>query len=714
MAGELQIGTAEGVKVDWQRAPFQAEAQGYAGVELQLTAEAEGEVALALSAQFVDAGEVINTAPQPLPVLVRSLGSVAAIDHRPDAAKQTLYAENDFFAARCRQREGHFALINKAGAEYGFSLQDQLGPPYTPNEFDGKDFALQLRQENGRVCFASTIVSTAFAGLRLRREIWISASPVVEVRWWLDNGGDLDQRCKVMMVLHFPDNFAINGRSVMPRRERLITANASVMPEIEGDFPKEPAGLGEQWAAVELDGQVQGVVWGQAVSEHEWRPWYFDLFSAEQSIPVQSSVALEPLYIYCGPGDWRDVRRIWQQRNGQTRQEQLIAPAMPPVGEAQQLTLTPNPLLTIDNAVTLQLQLDNVRQQPISGRLRLTPPTGWTAAQQEFVLTEVQHGKPFAATVGLHTTEPSLGVKQGELRLETTGFDRQQSFTILRVGDRRGQVLVTEEESAGQPLWQIDNGQMAWTVAPAFHAGVVAWRERENATNHLYTAFPNDGEFQWLKPWFGGLRPILVSHEGGFPGKLHGETFTGAPVAATDAQGLPWQGVRLQAEITGVPSLKGMHASLDYLTLPGSNLLKAVYCLTNQTPIYRDGWNPWGGFMLFNQVDGEYEQSVLYGDNPLTGPVQRKRTAYSNWLNVGNWAAVVNPRTGRALSVSCPSHPESIMLMDTAGNGGHLMVKRPMPHTPHGTYELVIYAALVDSLAEAQGFALLGQGRTHA
>lgn len=710
MQGELQLVTADGVTADWQRSSFHAEAQGYASVELQLTAEAEGEVALALSAQFADAGEVINTAPQPLPILVRSLGSVAAIDHRPDAAKQTLYGENDFFTARCQQREGQLSLVNKAGAEYHFSLQELLGPPYTPNEFDGKEFDLQLRREGGRVCFASTIVSTVFAGLRVQREIWISASPVVEVRWWLDNGGDLDQRCKVLMALHFPDNFAVNGRSVMPRRERLITASSSVMPEIEGDFPKEPAGLGEQWAAVELDGQVHGVVWGQAVSEHEWRPWFFDLISTEQSIPVQHSVALEPLQIYCGPGDWRAVRRIWQQRNGQTRQEQLNTPAMPPVGAAQQLTLSPNPLLTMDDAVTLQLQLHNVRQQPISGRIQITPPTGWTAAQQEFVLTEVQHEKPFAATVDLRAAESVLGVNQGTLLLETAGFDRQQSFTILRVGDRREQVLVTQEESAGQPLWQIDNGRMAWTVAPAFHAGLVGWRERDSATNHLYTAFPNDGEFQWLKPWFGGLRPILVSHEGGFPGKLHGETFTVAPVEATDAQGLPWQGVRLQAEITGVPSLKGMHVALDYLTLPGSTLLKAVYRLTNQTPIYRDGWNPWGGFMLFNQVDGEYEQSVLYGEHPLTGPVQRKRTAYSLWLNVGNWAAVVNPRTGRALSVICPSHPESIMLMDTAGNGGHLMIKRPMPHAPHGTYELVVYAALVDSLAEASGFAVLGQG----
>jgi hypothetical protein len=297
--------------------------------------------------------------------------------------------------------------------------------------------------------------------------------------------------------------------------------------------------------------------------------------------------------------------------------------------------------------------------------------------------------------------------------LETTGFDRKARFTILRVGDRRAAVKISQEAREGQLVWQIDNGRMAWAVAPTFNAGIVAWHEAGSATNHLYTAFPNDGEFQWIKPWLGGIRPILVSHEGGFPGKLHQEAFTIAPLQATDAQGLPWHGVRLQADVVGAPSLKGMHAEIDYLTLPGSNLLKAVYRLTNQTPIYREGWNPWGGFMIFNQVDGEYAQSVLYGDNPLTGPVQRKRTAYSVWLNGGNWAAVVNPRTGRALSVSCPSHPESIRLMDAGASGGHLIVRRPTPYSPHGTNELVVYAALVDSLTEAEGFAMLGANKSN-
>jgi hypothetical protein len=94
---------------------------------------------------------------------------------------------------------------------------------------------VQLTRETGRVCFASTIVSASFAGLRVRREISITASPIVQVRYWLQNEGDRSHTCKL---------------------------------------------------------------------------WFFDLISAETTIPAQGRVELSPLHLYCGPGDWRTVRRI--------------------------------------------------------------------------------------------------------------------------------------------------------------------------------------------------------------------------------------------------------------------------------------------------------------------------------------------------------------------------------------------------------------------
>ncbi|MEZ4737119.1 MAG: hypothetical protein R3E79_59325 [Caldilineaceae bacterium] len=57
------------------------------------------------------------------------------------------------------------------------------------------------------------------------------------------------------------------------------------------------------------------------------------------------------------------------------------------------------------------------------------------------------------------------------------------------------------------------------TVYVAFHAGVVAWRSRAAPPIILHGS-SKDGEFQWIKPWFGGIRPILAVRKG-YPGKLH-------------------------------------------------------------------------------------------------------------------------------------------------------------------------------------------------
>ena len=708
MQGELQIVTAAGLTTNWQRTIFQADALGHASAALELKSEHADEIALAVVATFVDEGQLITTAPQPLPVLVRSLGQVAAIAHHPDPAKTTVYVENDFFFGGCIQREGRMWLANKAGEEYEINLQEMLGPPYTPYEFEQKDYAITLHKTSGRVEINLTIDSTNFPGVQLGRQIIVSSSPLVEVRQWLHNTGAMVHTCKVLTSLHLPDNFAVNGQTAMPRRERLVTAMSNLIPEVEGDFPKLPAELAEQWIAHANAGLVHGVVWHQDVTEHEWRPWFFDLFSAQHAILPHQRVDLSPIYLYCGPGDWRTVRRIWQQGNGETSAEQLENRAMPAEAGPQLITLTPNPVLTLGDTATVQLYADNVRKQAIDGRLQITPPAGWHAEPAMVAVEALQEGKTIAATIQLHADNPPVGAATGQLTLQTVAFDSQQPFTILRVGDTQHAVNVTPDADQGSALWQIDNGRMTWRVAPDFHAGIVAWHERGSPINQLCTSFPDEGEFKWMKPWFGGLRPLLTSNEGGWPGKFDQETFAATVIEARDAQGLPWRGVRLQTEIRGQKSLKGIRAELDYLTLPGSNLIKAVLRVVNDTPVYRSAWNPSCAFMLFCQVDGRFDNAVLYGENPYAGLVQRKRAATGVWIRVGNWGAVVNPASGRTLCVACPNPSDSVLLLDGDKEGGHLLITQQKPLTPNAAKELVVYAALVDSLDAARQYAGLG------
>jgi ribosomal protein S18 acetylase RimI-like enzyme len=704
LAGTVRIVDTGGLTTSWQEQPLHAEAQGFASATLELSSAQEQATALKLVATFVAGDEPITTAPQALPVLVRRVGSVAALLHQPHATKRELIVENDFFALGGRQRGGEMWLSNHAGQEYHINLQESLGPPYTPSEFDQRNYELSLRQEGGRVQASFSIASTRFPGLRLGRAVIVTASPVVEVRHWLENEGSLTHVCKIQTTLHLPESFATHAQAALPHRDRLVTTLTSIMPEAEGDFPKRPTDLAEQWGAFTMQGQAHGVIWDADITEHEWRPWYFDLDSAECTVPPHTRVDLSSIQLYCGPGDWQAVRRIWQQRNGQTEQAHLDYLAMPKGAGPQQVVLTPNPVLTLGEEVTVQLQADNMRQQPVNGQLRVTPPPGWASEPTELTVDDLRQGKPLTATLQLSGQNAPVGPAVGQITLQTTGYDVVQPFTILRLGDQRGSVAVTQE----QALWFIDNERMRWQVAPNFQAGLVNWHEGGSEINHLKTSFPDDGEFEWMKPWFGGLRPTLGSEEGGWPGKLHQETFAAEPCTAVDAQGLAWRGVRLAANIQRQKTLKGLRAELDYLTLPGSNMLKAVCRLVNETAVYRPAWNPWLGLQLFCQVDGVSENAELYGESSSIGPVQRKRSTVSNWLRLGEWAAVVNPASGRAITAVCASQPDSMVLLNSGHHGGHLMATQSRTLAPHSANELVLYVALVDSLAAARGYACLG------
>jgi ribosomal protein S18 acetylase RimI-like enzyme len=703
LAGTLRIVDTGGLTTSWQEQPINAAAEGFASATLELDSRQEISTELKLSATFLDGDEQVCTAPQALPVLVRSVGGVAALLHQTAAGKHEILVENDFFSFWSQQRAGWMSITNHAAETYRIGMNETVGPPYAPSEFDQREYDLRLRQEGGRVQVTFSIASTRFPGLKLGREVIVTASPVVEVRHWLHNEGSLTHVCKIQTSLNLPDTFDAAGQSALPRRERLITTLSSLMPETEGDFPKHPQELAEQWGAYAMHGQVHGVVWGSEVTEHEWRPWYFDLDSAEYTLSPQTRVDLSPIHLYCGPGDWRAVRRIWQQRNGQTDGAQLENVAMPVASAPQQVRLTPNPILTLIGEATVQIEADNVRQQPISGRLIVTPPPHYSCEPQELPVDALQLGKSVQATLRLTGHHIPVGAAAGQIKLESTGFDLVQPFTILRVGDQRQSVTVMQEDA----LWRIENGRSRWRIAPGFQAGVISWQEVGSEVNHLRTSYPDDGEFEWMKPWFGGIRPILGSSEGGWPGKLHQETFAVTAYEALDAQGLLWCGIRLTAEIQRLKTLKGLCAEIDYLTLPGSNLLKAVFRLVNTTPVYHHAWNPLLAVMLFCQVDGVYENAELYGDSPHVGTVQRKRSQVSQWIPVNDWAAVVNPASGRAITVVCASQPESLGLLNSGPHGGHLLATQNRPIAPQSANELVLYVALVDSLAAARGYRCL-------
>ena len=108
------------------------------------------------------------------------------------------------------------------------------------------------------------------------------------------------------------------------------------------------------------------------------------------------------------------------------------------------------------------------------------------------------------------------------------------------------------------------------------------------------------------------------------------------------------------------------------------------------------------GLLAFCQVDGQHQDTVLYGDG-----FQRKRTPHMSWLKVGPWGAAVNPATGRAVVMVGASGERRMELSDWGVDGGHLMFYNHIVLVPRGSHAMVAYLALAESLEEAKRYGSL-------
>jgi hypothetical protein len=203
-----------------------------------------------------------------------------------------------------------------------------------------------------------------------------------------------------------------------------------------------------------------------------------------------------------------------------------------------------------------------------------------------------------------------------------------------------------------------------------------------------------------MKPYFGGLRPTLIDPRKGrsWPGKLHTEKFAATPVETPGARGLCWQGVRLSADLQQ-EAFRGLSVELDYLTLPGSNVLKFVYRFVNHTAAYRE-IEP--GFLFFPNVDGDREHVTLHNAD-----LHRKRTDQVAWPISKGWAAAENAETGRAMVVVIASGPRRLQLADWGNAGGNIHAFHGTEVAPQSAYELVAYLALAHSIEEAKRYDVL-------
>lgn len=680
LTGQVTLALPDGLSAGWTSREFTAPPAGYAGLPLELTADA-GFHTLDITASFDDAGRQVDTPAKTFAVSAFEPGGMAA-----GIAGDEVVIENDYFRLIAKAQGGEAEIWNKVTQDKEAILMEELGLPFVPWDLHEQKYELDLHEQDGVATAIMTVGSTRFPGVRVGREIAANASPLIRVRHWVANHGG-EPRTGILLRPHMQVWRQNNTHVTLPLAERIIREHAAQFLITEEDLPRQPERYAAEWLAYERSTGVLGMLWARPDLKELYGESgrHFFVYTLPDLAPGATQHAA-PFYLYAGPGSWHTVQQAWERI---TRAARLRRPNQPPAaaGTHFHFAFAAEPLTTLGDDLTVELTAHTTRELKLTGDVEIAPPGGWEAHPQRVTFTQLDHTAPGKAEVVLRAAAPAgVGASRGELRFTCDGFDQTRPFTLLKLGDAAQTVETGHFKLHGQAVWSLANGRMVWQVAPQFHGGLIGWRDAGQETNHLLTSFPDEGEFSFMKPWLGGIRPALSDpHDPeSWPGKLHQERFTVTPAAAPDARGA-WAGLRLAAQ-PGSERFRGLRVELDYLTLPGSNVLKAVYRVFNETAVYR---HVNAALMAFWQVGGAPGNAIAH-----TQGISRKRTALTAWTLDGPWAAVENPETGQAVAVVMSGGWQQVQAVDWGTLGVHTFAYDVWQVPPGGMADMTVFYAL--------------------
>jgi hypothetical protein len=667
----------EGLTLEWAHRQVVVPAQAHLSLPLIVTAAEERVYALSVRGEFAEAER------KPL-VETLTLYAVGAGGLLAGRAGNEVRLETEAVRITAQAKAGEVKFEDKASGVTLGSLRPEVGPPYHPTDFRGREFDLQVSGRAGRAVVNMVAEAEHAPGLYLHEELTLAPTGLVSFHCQLENRGGQAYTRRLRLGLHLD---AEHTTPYLPLTLGLVHGVGGIYPGAWEDAPREPAAYREPWLAWERQGAVIGVGWDASVDRLNVE-WMSTFRSHDLAVgPGERREALR-LALYAAPGDWRAARRALLGWAGCRPGD---APAERPVALAR---LEPSVLVTTARTVAASLRVDTAANRATSGQVTLHGHDGLAATPASLPVCDLVRPRPLVQPVTLTLPDDRLGAFSGEAHLQLPLDDTRQAFAVLRLGVG-GEVRVHRSTQAGQVVWIIGNGVAEFVVAPDFGPSVIAWNV--HGENQLWSTFPTPQGFSWRYPVFGGLHPLLfpVGSEV-WAGYLHREQVSAQPVERREAGGLTWQGVRLVVQPTH-ELLKGVAVEVDLLTLGGSNVLRSIVRVRN---LWGSEQQIVAGSELYASLGGLPTDLEQHGEC-----TDRIPSTHSCWQTSRPWGALSHQRTGRTMLLVGRA---SDIILEDAGQWGRLLHgQQELRLAANEVREIGWYAVLTDSFEAARGYLAL-------
>jgi GNAT superfamily N-acetyltransferase len=619
-----------------------------------------------------------------------------------DEDGKVIRLESDILTANANLRGGD---VDISGMDGGFcrigNMTSELGPPFSQWRMIQPIYEYRLKEKDGHASITLIAPSDMFPDMVVERTVTISGSPSVKIDYRIINNSTSPQKFKLKVSSYR----SLIGKIILPTKNGLLRQAVSgwgLFPEGSQDLSKLPKDYTERWSALEYNGHVVGMVWGECEENEFWGGPLQLLFDLPE-IPPQSSIDLEPIYAIVGNGDWQKVRQYWQwlyQPSSVIEKRRPVAHPVLEVGFENQ------PLLITQESGFAKIVVNSNRGKKLNGQLTVECSDFST---KSYEVAGIDRDNPFTQDVNIEYSDLTPRVENACFSVKTELKVETFSSPVIILGNN-GEVKYTEESGN---ITAIDNGFMSLKFAPDFFGSMVSLER--NGVNHLLTSYPEAKPLLFLNPWYGGIHTIV-----GWAGEqaFLREKFTGEPVFRIGNRGLEWKGFKAICDREHKDS-RWSRLETEYLTYPGSNVIAIVNRCINKTSAQM---NEETGLCAWLQPGGSLDDLVLHYDyfKPLyeqagsTNDQQRYsdnrfRNEYIARIECGHWTCIENPKTGDVIGLIGSAQDGNIFALDMGKQGILIQSNHWFGLEPNEVREGITWLVLCDSVEQARKYRAIGE-----